>query len=98
MVTPGCKHFSHSLTADAFTALENIVLSTTELHHTANATHNHAKPVRQMEDKIRFLNMYSHHIMNVQMYNTKEQYNYITVQFKRTVPQRENSVIVLHLF
>lgn len=42
VVTPGCKHFGHSLTADGFTALKYIVLFTTELHHTANAIQTYA--------------------------------------------------------
>lgn len=47
MITPGSEDFGHSLTADGFTALEHVVLSTTELHDTANAkpihTHTHKK-------------------------------------------------------
>lgn len=38
VVTPGCEDFSHSLAADGFTALENVVFATTELHHAADAT------------------------------------------------------------
>lgn len=37
VVAPGCKHFSHSLAADGFAALENVVLSAAELHLAADA-------------------------------------------------------------
>lgn len=51
MVTPGCKDLGHPLATDGFTALENIVFSTTELHHTANATHKYTHTHRQTEGK-----------------------------------------------
>lgn len=51
MVTPGCKDFSHSLAADGFTALKDIVFPTTELHHTANATHTYTHNHIQREDR-----------------------------------------------
>lgn len=41
VVAPGCKHFGHSLAADGFAALENVVLSAAELHLAADAANKH---------------------------------------------------------
>lgn len=47
VVTPGCEDFSHSLAADGFTALKNIVFSASELHHTFNAKNTHRHKQRE---------------------------------------------------
>lgn len=41
VIAPGSKDLSHSLAGNGLTALKNIVFSTTELHHAANAAHKH---------------------------------------------------------
>lgn len=55
VVAPGCEHLRHSLAADGLAALQNVVFSTAELHHAADAagkrTQSHAAQFVGQETK-----------------------------------------------
>lgn len=59
VVAPGSKDLSYSLAANGLTALKNIVFSATELHHAANAAHNHTqlRSIWSLEKHHKFENM-----------------------------------------